>query len=105
MRDPNAGYINKRTSKALKVKSFLDAECEVTKILPGKGKYKDMMGSVECKLPDETLFKIGSGFSDNERSNPPKVGTIVTFKYKEMTKYRKPRFPVFMRVKNKGMNI
>jgi len=99
VRDPNAEYINKRTSKALKVKSFYDTECEVTKIFKGKGKYKNIMGSVECKLLNGTIFKIGSGFSDKERKNPPKVGDIVTFKYKEMTKYDKPRFPIFLRVR------
>jgi len=100
VRDPNAAYIKKRTSKALKVKSFLDDECEVVKVLKGKGKYSNKMGSLECKLPNGTLFKIGSGFSDAQRSNPPKTGDIITFKYKEMTKSGKPRFPVYMRVKN-----
>ena len=100
VRDPNATYINRRTSKALKVKSFLDAECKVVKILKGKGKYSTKMGSIECKLSNGTLFKIGSGFSDKQRSNPPHIGDIVTFKYKEMTKYGKPRFPVFLRVRN-----
>ena len=99
VRDPNAPYINRRTSKALKVKSFKDRECKVVKILKGKGKYARMLGSIECKLPNGTLFKIGSGFSDKERENPPKVGDSVTFKYKEMTKYGKPRFPVFLRVR------
>ena len=99
VRDPHAPYIDKRTSKALKVKSFLDTECEVIAINQGKGKYKDMMGSLTCQLKDKTVFKIGSGFSDKQRKNPPKVGSIVTFKYKELTKYGKPRFPVFMRVR------
>ena len=97
VRDPTAPYIAKRTSKALKVKSFLDAECEVVEHIEGRGKYKGLLGSLRCKLPDGTLFKIGSGLSDKERKNPPKVGAIVTFKYKEFTKYGKPRFPVFMR--------
>jgi len=35
--------------------------------------------------------------SDNERKNPPKIGTTVTFKYQNITKYGKPRFPVFLR--------
>jgi len=99
VRDPTAPYIAKRSSKALKVKSFLDAECEVVEHIEGRGKYKDLLGSLRCKLPNGTLFKIGSGFSDIERKNPPKIGTIVTFKYKEFTKYGKPRFPVFMRVR------
>ena len=99
VRDPNAPYIDKRTSKALKVKTFFDTECEVVRVLHGKGKYSDKMGSIKCKLPNGTLFKIGSGFSDAQRSNPPKVGDIVTFKYKKMTKYGKPRFPIFLRVR------
>lgn len=99
VRDPNTSYIAKRTSKALKVKSFLDTECKIVGYTKGKGKYKDMIGSLLCRLPNGTIFKIGSGLSKELRKNPPKVGTIVTFKYKEMTKYGKPRFPVFLRVR------
>ena len=44
-------------------------------------------------------FKIGSGFKLEQRKNPPPIGGVVVFKYKEMTKYGKPRFPVFLRVK------
>ena len=99
VRDPNAPYINKRTSKALKVKTFLDTECEVVGHKKGKGKYSKVLGSLQCKLPNATLFSIGSGFSDAERNNPPEIGAIVTFKYKELTKYGKPRFPVFLRVR------
>ena len=99
VRDPLASYIAKRTSKALKVKSFLDDECEVVRILKGNGKYKDMMGSLECKLENGIFFKIGSGFTIKERKQPPSIGDIITFKYKELTKYKKPRFPVFIRVR------
>lgn len=99
VRDPNAVYINKRTSSALKVKTFYESECEVIGYREGKGKYEGLLGSIICKLPNEIEFKIGSGFSDDERKNPPKIGDIVTFKYKEFTKYTKPRFPVFVRVR------
>ncbi len=99
LRDPNAPYIAKRTSKALKVKSFYDTECTVVGYKEGKGKYKGVLGSLTCKLTNGVLFNIGSGFSDKERKNPPKIGDIVTFKYKEMTKNFKPRFPVFLRVR------
>ena len=99
VRDPLAHYIDKRTSKALKVKSFLDDECKVVGYTQGKGKYFGMMGAIKCQLPSGILFKIGSGFSDIERKNPPHIGSKVTFKYKELTKYKKPRFPVFLRVR------
>jgi len=51
VRDPKAPYINKRTSKALKVKTFHDAECEVLGYTKGKGKYKDAIGAIKCQLP------------------------------------------------------
>ena len=99
VRDPNTPYIAKRTSKALKVKSFLDKECKIVAYNRGHGKLKDMMGSVTCQMDNNSTFKIGSGFSMNERKNPPAIGSVITFKYKEMTKYGKPRFPVFLRVR------
>jgi len=99
VRDPNIPYIGKRTNKALKVKSFFDTECTVVGYTVGKGKYKGMVGALRCRLPNKTEFKIGSGLTDKLRKNPPKIGTQVTFKYKEFTKNKKPRFPVFLRVR------
>ena len=101
VRNPHAPYINKRTSEALKVKTFKDMECKVVGHTRGKGKNKGMMGAMICELQNGTLFKIGTGFSDEERKYPPKIGEIVTFKYKEFTKYKKPRFPVFLRIRKK----
>jgi len=99
VRDPSAAYIAKRTSKALKVKSFFDTECKVIGYKTGQGKFKGMLGSLICKLDNNTTFNIGSGFSVKQRKNPPKIGSTITFKYKEFTKSGKPRFPVFLRVK------
>jgi len=100
VRDPKVGYIAKRTSKALKVKSFLDTDCIVIGYTEGKGKYKNMLGALKCKLSNGVVFKIGSGFSDKERQNPPAIGSEITFKYQELTKKGIPRFPIFLRVKN-----
>ena len=99
VRDPNAAYINKRTSKALKVKTFQDAECKVMGYTKGKGKYKDFIGAIKCQLDNGVEFKIGTGLSDKERVNPPRIGKMVTFQYQKLTKYGKPRFPVFLRVR------
>lgn len=102
VRDPNTLYINKRTSKALKVKSFKDTECEVIGYTKGKGKFKGMVGAVKCKLENGIEFKIGSGLTNKTRKNPPNIGDIITFKYQELTKYGKPRFPVYLRIRDKG---
>ncbi|MDQ7083790.1 MAG: DNA ligase [Sulfurovum sp.] len=99
VRDPKMPYIDKRTSRALKVKYFKDAECEVIGHTQGKGKYQGMLGALKCRLDNGIIFKIGTGLSDDERKKPPKVGSRVTFKYQNMTKYGKPRFPVYLRVR------
>lgn len=99
VRDPNTLYIDKRTNKALKVKRFKDDECRVIAHNIGHGKYADSIGSITCKMDNNTTFKIGSGFSDKDRKNPPAIGSLITFKYKEFTKYGKPRFSVFLRVR------
>jgi len=100
VRDPKIPYINKRTSTALKVKRFKDAECEVIGHTEGKRKYQGLLGALECRLKNGIILKIGTVFTDNERRDPPKVGSTVTFKYQNMTKYGKPRFPVYLRVRN-----
>ncbi len=99
VRDPKVPYINKRTSKALKVKTFHDAECKVLGYTQGKGKYTNFVGALKCQLPNGVKFKVGSGLSDAQRKNPPQLGSLITFRYKEFTKYHKPRFPVFLRVR------
>ena len=101
VRDPKSFYINKRTSKALKVKKFKDNECEIIGYTQGKGKYFDKVGAIICQLPNKITFKIGSGMNDKFRNNPPKIGSIITFKYQNMTKYNKPRFPIYLRIREK----
>ena len=99
VRNPNAAYSTQRSSQILKVKTFHDAECRIIGYNEGKGKYRGSLGSFTCKLDNNITFKIGSGLSDTLRHNPPPLGTIITFKYQEFTRYGKPRFPVFLRVK------
>jgi DNA ligase-1 len=57
------------------------------------------MGSLLMELPDGTRFRIGTGFTDEQRRNPPPVGSTVTFRYQGMTAAGKPRFARFMRVR------
>jgi DNA ligase-1 len=40
-----------------------------------------MLGALVVKMANGITFKIGSGFDDNQRRNPPKIGMIVTFKH------------------------
>ena len=85
-----------------KLKPFLDAECVVKGHTQGKGKNTGKLGSVICEAMINGIqkrFKIGSGFSDKERENPPQIGAIITYKYQGLTQNGLPRFPVFLRIR------
>lgn len=102
VRNPKMLYEQKRTKNLLKIKPFYDAECEVLSWDHGKigSKYEKMMGNINVKATiegKEYLFSIGSGFTDQDRENPPEKGRIVTFQYFELTKDGSVRFPVFLR--------
>lgn len=93
-------YQNGRSNDLLKLKKYSDAEAIVIGYLPGKGKYQGMLGSLEVEIADKKRFKIGSGFSDAERKNPPAIGAIITYKYFGLTANGIPRFASFMRVRD-----
>jgi DNA ligase-1 len=92
-------YQTTRNDYLLKLKTFADAEAKVLKIIAGKGKYQGMMGAVLVENEQGIRFKIGGGFSDKMRKNPPTIGTIITYKYYGKTQDNKPRFASFLRVR------
>ena len=55
------------------------------------------MGAIQVREKDGTEFKIGSGFNDAQRRKPPKLGSMVTFKFQGRSKNGIPRFPIFLR--------
>ncbi|HVH44665.1 MAG TPA: DNA ligase [Labilithrix sp.] len=99
MRKPGSRYESGRSSTLLKVKTFHDAEAIVTGHSPGAGKHKGRLGALECDLPNGTPFSVGTGLSDAERDNPPAIGTVITFRYQELTSDGVPRFPVYVGVR------
>ena len=97
LREPNQKYEYRRVDTMLKVKVFHDEEAVVIGKERGTGRCATMMGALVCKDKKGIEFKVGSGFTDAQRRNPPKKGTQITFRYFEKTKSGKPRFPTFMR--------
>lgn len=96
----NAIYCAGRTRDVLKVKRFEDAEATVIAHLPGKGKYQKMLGALLLKTEDGKRFRIGSGFSDAERKNPPPIGSSVTYRFTGKTKNDIPKFASFIRIRS-----
>lgn len=99
VRKPDIPYYTGRSKHALKVKQYQDAECTVIAHKAGKGKYIGKVGSLQCQLPSAVTFYVGSGLSDQQRLSPPKIGSIISFKYYGLTKNNIPRFPVFLRIR------
>lgn len=100
VRDGDMPYYTGRNDNALKVKSYIDEECEVVGYNKGQGKYEGKLGSLSCKMSNENIINIGSGFTDEQRIKHPKKGDIITFKYYGLTSKGNPRFPIFLHVRN-----
>jgi DNA ligase-1 len=94
-----AKHTNGRTGALLKLKPYFDAEAVVIGYSAGKGKYTGMLGALRVKTPQGVTFSIGSGFSDQVRSNPPPIGATITYRYYGFTKHGLPRFASFMRIR------
>lgn len=99
LKDASKEYFEGRSDYLLKVKEADDMEAEVIGYKEGKGKFEGFMGSLHVKLENGIEFFIGSGFSDEIRKSPPKIGSTITFKYYGFTKGGKPKFASFMRVR------
>lgn len=73
----------------------------------GKGKYEGKVGALVVQLENGKKFEIGSGLSDVDRADPPKLGNIVlfiflldlgavvNFRYHGLTSDGVPRFPTY----------
>ncbi len=96
----DAPYVTGRSDALLKLKLALDTEAKVIAHIPGKGKYRGQMGALLMEMKDGTRFKLGTGFSNAVRANPPPVGATVTYTYRDVTPSGKPRFASFLRLRN-----
>lgn len=98
LRQPGSKYEGKRSKTLLKVKSFKDDEAKVIGYaIEGKGRLKGTVGSLQLRNRAGVEFKCGSGLTDELRAKPPAIGSIVTYKYQELTgPGGKPRFPTFV---------
>lgn len=97
VRQPEAPYTSGRNAALLKVKSYQDSEATVITHLPGQGRNQNRLGALLVELSNGTRFKIGSGFSDTEREQPPTIGSVISFKHYGYYASGLPKFPVYLR--------
>ena len=96
----DAQYATGRSDVLLKMKQWHDAEATVIGYQPGKGKYSGRLGALRVRTDDSVEFMLGTGLSDADRLNPPTIGTIITFRYRNLTPRGLPRFASFYRVRD-----
>jgi len=94
-----AYYTQGRKTQLMKLKQYQDAEAIVIEHIAGKGKYRGILGALVVKTSEQITFKIGSGFTDKQRTNPPAVGSVITYKYTGKTQRGVPRFASFLRIR------
>lgn len=105
LRQPRSLYDYKRSSTLLKVKKYIYDEATVVAYqeseieTAGKAHLIGSMGALICDSKFGRI-KIGTGFSENVRLNPPKIGAVITYKYLKLTAKGVPYAPVFVAVRD-----
>lgn len=88
-----------RSDALRKLKLLPDEDAKVIAHQPGKGRLKDRMGALVLEMTNGQRFALGTGFTDAQRANPPRVGAYVTYRYRDRTPTGLPRFASFLRVR------
>lgn len=90
LRNPDADYRPGRTMQLLKFVDFEEAEALVVGHAPGRGKYRGLVGALECEWPGTGIrFKVNVP-KEKDRADPPPVGAVVTVRYRFLTADGKP---------------
>jgi len=111
---PDSDYVGGRSNLLLKYKPVYDSEAVIIDYNPGTNKYKGLLGSFVCRPiinsddvhtldeNDNHIFSM-SGMNDDIRKNYMEthpIGTIITYKYNDVTKLGKPRFASYVRIRD-----
>jgi DNA ligase-1 len=89
-----------RSDALRKLKQVPDEEGLVVGKIAGKGKYQGRMGALLLQAPNGQQFALGTGFSDALRANPPPLGAVVSYRYRDRTATGLPKFASFLRVRD-----
>ncbi|TEB32134.1 nucleic acid-binding protein [Coprinellus micaceus] len=95
LRKSGSKYEGIPSSSLMRVKTF-DAEAIATGYGAGKGKHAGPTGALQCKMGFGKTFSVSSGLSDKQRKNPPKIGSIIVYRFLELTRDGVLRFPTFV---------
>ena len=97
LRRANAMWAAGRNHDLLKLKPLHDAEAQVLAHEAGHGRLTALMGALHVRTADGSEFRIGTGFTDRERRDPPPLGSWITYTHRGFTSTGVPRFASFLR--------
>jgi hypothetical protein len=92
LKDKSGIWENKRSKTQIKFKGELECDLKIVGIEEGTGKYKGMLGAIQCESADGVIkVSVGSGFTDADRQSIGNdvIGKVAAIKYN-------------MRIKNKA---
>ena len=110
----NNQWKNKRHSGILKVKKFLNADCEIIGYEEGTGRLEGKLGAFVIDYKGNKV-NVGSGYTDEERikfwkNKEEYIGRILQVKFKEETKDKKTglvsiQFPIYQCIREIGKEV
>lgn len=86
-----------RSGALWKLKPLQDAEAQVLAHEPGRGRLVGVMGALRVRTAGGIEFRIGTGFTDAERRDPPLVGSWISYTHRGVTASGLPRFASYWR--------
>ena len=97
-------YQGRRSDDLLKLKTHDDSEAVVVAHVSGRGKHAGKLGALLVEMPAANgkpgqRFKLGTGFTDEQRQHPPIIGARVTYRFRGVNDSGIPRFASFMRLR------
>lgn len=97
-------YQGRRSDDLLKLKTHDDSDAVVVTHIPGRGKHAGKLGALLVEMPAVSgkpvqRFKLGTGFTDEQRRYPPAIGSRVTYRFRGINDSGIPRFASFMRLR------
>lgn len=110
----NGVWKNKRSSTILKVKKFMNADCEIIGYEEGTGRLEGKLGSFIIDYKGNKV-NVGSGYTDDERiefwqHRDDYIGRILQVKFKEESKDKKTglvsiQFPIYQCIREIGKEV
>jgi DNA ligase-1 len=99
----DAPWVAGRSTAVFKLKPLHDAEAQVLACEAGRGRLVGLMGALRLRNVAGIEFRIGTGFTDEQRRHPPAVGSWISYTHRGHTPSGVPRFASYWRAAEVGL--